>query len=196
MKDISVLIFDNYLEREIGMSQNTFECYIDLSNKRPILRDKLTDKDILIVTHTKTDELKIRLFIDQIVHDSNEFEELFDKYGDIFIIVTGYQNNNSEHSNRIIVTVKNANGLNIHSSNDIDYESKATVSYIKQKNVQLLKEIINFENEHETVLSGDRDHILATYVDLHLKSKIDVDKLYEDWSTTITNSVNHITTES
>jgi len=118
------------------MSQNTFECYIDLSNKRPILRDKLTDKDILIVTHTKTDELKIRLFIDQIVHDSNEFEELFDKYGDIFIIVTGYQNNNSEHSNRIIVTIKNANGLNIHSSNDIDYESKATVSYIKQKNIE------------------------------------------------------------
>ena len=61
------------------MSQNTFECYIDLSNKRPILRDKLTDKDILIVTHTKTDELKIRLFIDQIVHDKTEFEELFDK---------------------------------------------------------------------------------------------------------------------
>lgn len=178
------------------MNQNTFECYIDLSNKRPILRDKLTNKDILIVTHTKTDELKIRLFIDQIVHDNNEFEELFDKYGDIFIIVTGYQNNNSEHSNRIIVTIKNANGLNIHSSNDIDYESKATVSYIKQKNVQLLKEIINFENEHETMLSGDRDHILATYVDLHLKPKIDVDKLYEDWSATIINSVNHITTES
>ena len=100
------------------MSQNTFECYIDLSNKRPILRDKLTDKDILIVTHTKTDELKNSIVHRSDVHDSNEFEELFDKYGDIFIIVTGYQNNNSEHSNRIIVTIKNANGLNIHSSND------------------------------------------------------------------------------
>ena len=178
------------------MSQKTFECYIDLSEKRPILRDKLTNKDILIVTQTKTDELKIRLFMDQIVHDKDEFKELFDKYGDIFITLTGYQHDNSKHSERYIITVTNANSLSIHSSKDIDYESKATVSYIKQKNVQLLENIIKFENEHETVLSGDRDHILATYMDLHLKPKVDVDKLYEDWSTTITNSVNHITTES